>query len=357
MSGAGLHARVVVHRPGFRLDVDIKAVAGEVVAVLGPNGAGKSTLLRTLAGLTPVTGGRITLDDRVLDDAESGSFTPVTERRVGVVFQDYRLFGHLNVRDNVAFGPRSRGTTRRTAGTAADTWLQRLGIDQLADRRPAALSGGQAQRVALARALAAEPDLLLLDEPLAALDAQTRIDVRTVLRDHLHSFTGPCLLVTHDPLDALLLADRLIVLEEGVVRQDATPAAVAARPATDYVARLLGVNLYRGRAEAGVLQLVDGAQLVITDNELHGEVVAMVRPSSITVHPDHPGPSSARNVWPATVQQISLLGDRVRLTLAGQPDAIADLTPQAMSDLGILEGREVWLSAKATDVQAYRPDL
>ncbi len=357
MTAADLHARVVVSRPGFRLDVDITAPAGAVVAVLGPNGAGKSTLLRALAGLTPVTGGRITLADHVMDDAQSGVFIPVTDRRVGVVFQDYRLFGHLSVRDNVAFGPRSRGAPRRAARTTAGEWLGRLGIQELADRRPAALSGGQAQRVALARALAAEPDLLLLDEPLAALDAQTRIDVRAVLREHLHAFAGPCLLVTHDPLDALLLADRLIVLEDGTVRQDADPATVAARPATDYVARLLGVNLYRGRAEAGALQLPNGGRLAITDTGLRGEVVAMVRPSSITVHPEHPGPSSARNVWPATVQRISLLGDRVRLTLRGHPDAIADLTPLAISELGIVEGREVWLSAKATDVEAYVPEL
>ena len=194
--------------------------------MLGPNGAGKSTLLSAVAGLTPVSAGRIQLDGRSLDDADSGTFVEAAQRPVGFVFQDYRLFPHLSVLDNVAFSPRARGLGRR----AGPRCRRRTGWTGWASptsarRRPADLSGGQAQRVALARALAGDPALLLLDEPLSALDARTRLDVQTELKRHLVDFAGPCLLVTHDPLEALVLADRLLVLEHGRVVQEGTPAA------------------------------------------------------------------------------------------------------------------------------------
>ncbi len=245
----GLRVDAQVRRGSFALEVAFDAPPGEVVGVLGPNGAGKSTLLRALAGLTPVSAGTVLLGERVLDDAGTGAFVEPNARPVGFVFQDYRLFPHLSVRDNVAFPLRSAGLGREGARAAADRWLGRLGLADLADRRPGALSGGQAQRVALARALAGEPALLLLDEPLSALDARTRLDVQDELRRHLSAFAGPSLLVTHDPLEALVLADRLLVLEDGRIVQDGRPGEVARRPATDYVARLVGLNLYPGRAE------------------------------------------------------------------------------------------------------------
>ena len=197
---------------------------GEVLGVLGPNGSGKSTLLNAVAGLMPVSRGQILLDGQVVDDAATGEFLEAADRPVGFVFQNYRLFPHLSVLDNVAFSPRARGISRHEARAAATRWLDRLGLTPFAGRRPADLSGGQAQRVALARALAGDPALLLLDEPLSALDARTRLDVQTELSRHLSDFAGPCLLVTHDPFEALVLADRLLVLEDGQIVQEGTPA-------------------------------------------------------------------------------------------------------------------------------------
>ena len=191
------------------------------------------------------------LDDDVHDDPEAGVFVPPQARRAGVVFQDYLLFPHLSALDNVAFGLRAAGRPRREARREAAAWLERMRLGGLGGARPTALSGGQAQRVALARALAPAPRLLLLDEPLAALDAGARGLVRTELRRHLREFAGCTVLVTHDPLDAMVLADRVVVVEQGRVVQTGPPAQVARAPRTDYVAGLVGLNLYRGVARDG----------------------------------------------------------------------------------------------------------
>lgn len=352
---SAISATIGVHRDRFTLDMALTAEPGEVVAVLGPNGAGKSTLLRAVAGLTPLTAGRLDIAGRTVDDSATGTFVAPEHRGLGVVFQDYRLFAHLSVIDNVAFGPRCAGTDRQVARAQARELVERLGLGPVADSKPGALSGGQAQRTALARALAIEPVALLLDEPLAALDAQTRIDVRGTLRDRLRDYAGPTLLVTHDPLDALLLADRLIVLEEGRVRQIGRPVDVAARPATNYVARLVGVNLLRGLTTNGMLQLTGGGRLAVADGDLSGETLAVLRPNAITVHTEQPDPGSARNMWPVHIERISLLGDRVRLDTHGQPDAAVDVTPAAVAELGLREGQRVWLTAKATEIEAYHP--
>ncbi|MEY4173801.1 MAG: hypothetical protein RI900_966, partial [Actinomycetota bacterium] len=238
---SGLVARVGVRFPGFAIDVPLSVQPGEVVALLGPNGAGKTTLLRALAGLQPIDHGSVVLDGTVLDDPVVGGFVEAAERSIGVVFQDYLLFPHLSVRENVAFGLRARGTAKAEARAVADGWLGRVGLADLADRRPTGLSGGQQQRVALARALAYGPRLLLLDEPLAALDAATRRDVRRELRQHLDAFDGCTVLVTHDPVDAYALADRVVVLEHGGVMQQGTLVEVAAHPRSRYVAELVGI--------------------------------------------------------------------------------------------------------------------
>jgi molybdate transport system ATP-binding protein len=344
---------------GFSLSVTVTVGPGQVLGVLGPNGAGKSTLLRALAGLLPLTAGSIRLDGAVLDDAAEDTWVPADRRPVGIVFQDYRLFPHLDVRDNVAFAPRSRGAGRAESRRAAQHWVDRLDLADLATRRPSQLSGGQAQRVALARALAADPALLLLDEPLAALDARTRIDVRGALRQHLADFPGPVLVVTHDPLEAMVLADRLLVLEGGRVVQEGTPASVARHPATDYVARLVGLNLYAGRLDSfsGEVALEGGGRLVATltpdADPADGRVLVALSPAAISAHITPLDHTSMRNVWRGRVAGMELLGDRVRVEVQAEPAAIVDITAAALADLGLERGSEVWLAAKATETVAY----
>lgn len=349
----GLVVHAEVRRGDFALTVSLAAAPGQVVGVLGPNGAGKSTLLGAVAGLTPISAGRITLAGQVMDDTGSGAFIETAGRSVGFVFQNYRLFPHLTVAENVAFSPRARGLGRRAAKSAAIQWLDRLGLTDLAGRKPDQLSGGQAQRVALARALAGEPALLLLDEPLSALDAGTRLDVQAELKRHLADFAGPCLLVTHDPLEALMLADQLIVLEGGRIVQKGTPAHIARRPATEYVAKLVGLNLYAGHADGSEVQLHGGGAFVIPDQGQHGDVLVAVRPSAVVVSSQRPVASSARNTWPAKVAGLTLLADRVRLELEGQPAALVDVTPAAVAELSLDPGSEVWLTVKATDLEVY----
>jgi len=352
----GVDAHLMVDRGEFSLDVELTARPGEVLALLGPNGAGKTTALRALAGLTPLTGGRLSLDGEVLEEPAARLRVPTEDRPVGVVFQDYLLFPHLSALDNVAFGLRTRGLRRAEARAEAAHWLERVGLADHAAARPRALSGGQAQRVALARALAPKPRLLLLDEPMAALDARTRLDVRAQLRRHLADFDAVAVLVTHDPLDAMVLADRLTVIEGGRVVQHGTPADIARHPRSDYVARLVGLNLYRGRADGPEVRLDaegEGADAVLATAESHsGPVFAAFPPSAVTLHRERPD-GSARNLWPVTVRGMELHGDQVRLDLAGTLPITADITPAAVAELGLAEGSEVWAAVKATAVHSY----
>ncbi len=345
-----------VRRGTFELDVAISAAPGEVLAVLGPNGAGKSTVLRAVAGLLALDAGTIRLEGTVLDDIANGVYVAPQQRRLGVVFQDHRLFANMRVVDNVAFGLRSRGVSRQAAREAAGTWLKRLGLAELGRRYPRQLSGGQAQRVALARALACEPAALLLDEPLAALDVQTRAEIQGELREHLGAFRGPTMLVTHDPIEALLLAQRIVVLESGRVVQSGTPSEITNRPYTPYVARLVGMNLYVGTAVDSVIDIDEGGSLVAADVP-SGPALAVLRPSAITLQTEEPHASSARNIWPGTVAGMAPLGDRIRIVVAGRPPATVDVTAAAVAELGLAPGRQVWLSAKATDVTVYPPPL
>ncbi len=367
MSGGqpGLHFAGTVALGTFRLELDFTAQPGEVLGILGPNGAGKSTLLRALAGLVALTEGSVTLGETVLDDVAAGHFLAADKRPIGLVFQSYRLFPHLSVRDNVAFAARSAGANRRDASTGAEEWLARLGVAELADRKPRQLSGGQAQRVALARALAADPGLLLLDEPLAALDARTRLEVRAELRRHLSDFPGPTLLVTHDPLEAMVLTDRLLVIEDGRLVQQGTAAQVARRPATQYVARLVGLNLYAGtRIDEVTVRLDGGGTLFVARSSFEAagpplaaaeHVLVALRPAAIALHTTRPDHASPRNVWAGTITGLELLVDRVRVQIDGAPPALVDITPAAVSELDLATGGTVWLSAKATDLDVY-PD-
>ena len=348
----GLSAVLRLHRPGFRLSLDLDVPAGCTVALLGPNGAGKSTSLQLLAGLLRLPEGQVELGGRTLDDPATGTHVPPAGRDVGVVFQDSLLFPHLDARDNVAFGPRSRGTSRRDARRLAGGWLDRVGLSGLERRRPGQLSGGQAQRVALARALVTGPRLLLLDEPLAALDAGTRATVRAELAHHLADYGGSCVLVTHDPLDAMVLADRVVVLEEGQVVQEGTPADVARAPRTDYVARLVGLNLLRGVAAAGDVRLAEGGRLS-TATAVEGPVLLSFTPAAVALSGARPGVASPRNVWSCSVRGVERHGDVVRVRLAGPPDVAADVTAAAVAELGLTPGAPVWASLKATEVRAY----
>ncbi|WP_405889204.1 ABC transporter ATP-binding protein [Streptomyces sp. NBC_01136] len=346
-SGEGLEARLVVHRGAFHLDVALTVAPGEVVALLGPNGAGKTTALRALAGLTPLSaGGRLRLDGADLDR------TPPESRPVGVVFQDYLLFPHLSALDNVAFGPRCQGVPKTAARAQAAQWLERMGLAEHAAAKPRRLSGGQAQRVALARALATRPRLLLLDEPLAALDARTRLDVRSQLRRHLGDFEAVAVLVTHDPLDAMVLADRLVVVEHGRVVQDGTPADIARHPRTDYIARLVGLNLYRGAAEGHTVRL-DAGPAITTTEDLAGPVFVAFPPGAVTLYRDRPTGSSARNLWRCEVAGLETHGDQIRADLTGELPLAADLTTAAAAELDLHTGAPVWATVKATQTHAY----
>ena len=348
-----LHAAIEVHLGPFELDIELHVDDGEVVALLGPNGAGKTTALRAIAGLQPLDHGRITLDGTVLDDPAADVFVPTADRPIGVVFQDYLLFPRLTALDNIAFGLRARGHDKASARTQARRWLERFALTDHAHARPRTLSGGQAQRVALARALATDPRLLLLDEPLAALDAGTRVEVRTELRRHLATFAGARLLITHDPVDALVLADRLVIIEGGHITQSGLPAEVTARPASRYVAQLVGINLLHGTAAGDhTVRLDTGAELTVADPLPGPDVAVAIRPQAIALHRHQPE-GSPRNTWTSTVTDLEIDRDRVRVTLTGPVPVTAEITPAAVAELDLTPGTTVWATVKAVDLTTY----
>ena len=346
-----LTAQVAVRLGTLDLDVSVEAAPGEIVAVLGPNGAGKSTFLRAVAVLVPLTKCRVELDEVVLEDAARDIHLPPERRPIGVVFQDYLLFPHLTVLENVAFGLRARGVGARDARVTAGSWLDRLGVAEYAQARPRTLSGGQAQRVSLARALAIDPRLLLLDEPLAALDASSRGAVRRDLKRHLASFAGIRIVITHDPLEAVSLADRLVIVEGGRVVQTGSPVEVTQRPRSRYVADLVGVNLLRGTASAGQVTLTGGASLQSADGP-DGEVFAVIHPRAVALHRLRPE-GSPRNVWRGRASALDFQGDRVRVGVEGEMPIVAEVTPAAVRELDLAEGGEVWVSVKATEITVY----
>jgi molybdate transport system ATP-binding protein len=344
-----LNAHVALRLGTLDLDVSLEVGDGEVVAILGPNGAGKTTLLRALAGLLPLGYGFVRLGDALLEGP--GTRMPPEHRAVGVMFQDYLLFPHLTALDNVAFGLRARGLPRGAARARAHEWLARVRLSGHEGAKPSALSGGQAQRVALARALAIEPELLLLDEPLAALDIDARQAVRRELRAHLDRFAGPCLVVTHQPLEAMALADRLLILEHGRVVQDGPAEDVTRRPRSEWVARLVGLNLLRGHAAGNRVELPSGGSLV-TATRGDGDVFAIVHPRAVALHRSRPD-GSPRNVWTGAVNGLEVVGDRVRVHVDGPIPVVAEVTPASVTALDLGTGGEVWVSIKATEIDLY----
>ncbi|MFC7494439.1 MULTISPECIES: sulfate/molybdate ABC transporter ATP-binding protein [unclassified Nocardioides] len=332
------------------VDVALDVAEGETVAVLGPNGAGKSTLLAVAAGLLRPDSGRVVLDGTPLTDPRT--WVPPHARRIALLAQDPLLFPHLSVLENVAFGPRSSGVHRRDARERAHRWLDEVGIADLAGRRPGQLSGGQAQRVAIARALAAEPRLLLLDEPMAALDVAVRPALRQTLRRVLAERS--VVLVSHDALDALLLADRVVVVEGGRVVEEGLTQAVLTRPRSTFAARIAGLNAVRGTWREDAVHGPGGTEVKgLTTGpapDAGDPVVAVFRPSAVSVYRDLPA-GSPRNVVTTTVTDLEPLGDRVRVH-AGE--LAADVTPLAAAELDLVPGLRVVFSVKATEVSVYR---
>ncbi|WP_197371878.1 ABC transporter ATP-binding protein, partial [Streptomyces clavuligerus] len=327
----------------------LDAAPGTTIAVVGPNGAGKTTLLRALLGLTPRAHAALRLGD------EEVTRHPPHLRGVAWVPQDGALFPHLSALANTAYGPRAQGVPRAEARRRAREWLDRLGVGALAHRRPDRLSGGQAQRVALARALAARPRLLLLDEPLAALDQTTRARVRHTLRAHLKDFTGVCLIVTHDPVEAVSLADRVLVLDEGRALQDAPPAEVTRAPRSPWVARMLGRNAWVGTVDGRGLALPGGGTLTAAEPlplPAGTPALAVIPPEAVSVHRERPG-GSPRNVWPGSVREVTASGSRMRVLITSShvPDLIAEMTPQAVAELDLRDGTRVWAGVEATGVR------
>ncbi|MCW2545270.1 MAG: transporter ATPase [Frankiales bacterium] len=322
---------------------EILAAPGEIVAIVGPNGSGKTSLLRAILGLLKGTT-TVELDGRDV------SSLPAEDRQIGWLPQTPSLFAHLSARDNVVFALTARGTSRGEARPIAQEWLDRLGVGAETAMKPAQLSGGQVARVALARALAAEPQLVLLDEPLSALDSATRDDVRRLLRSTLSGGAAPVLLVTHDAVDVVALADRLVVLEAGRVVQVGTPAEVAAAPRSTWIAGLLGQNAWRGTTDATGLVIGDG-HLAVADPLPPGlPALALCEPSAVTLHRTAPE-GSARNALRGPVQEIRSLGGRARVAVGSAPPVIAEVTSGAADALQLAVGVEVWAAVKATEVR------
>ena len=328
--------QVAVPLRTFRLELSLEV--GSTVALVGPSGAGKSTVLNTIAGLVKPAAGRISCDGEVWFDAGRGVFVPPERRRVGLVFQDYALFPHLTVRQNIEYARRH----------PADEYLDRFQIRQLEDARPGSLSGGERQRVALARALARDPEILLLDEPLAALDAHTKVDVRAELQQLLAGLEIPALLVTHDFEDAAALADQVGVIVEGRLRQMDTPADLVARPADPFVASFTGANLLHGQRRVTGLSTtgisLDDGTVISTADDGDGALVLAVYPWDITISTTRPD-DSAINVIAGAITAITELGNRARVTIG---PLTAEITVDSLRRLGLEPGQQVYASFKAT---------
>jgi molybdate transport system ATP-binding protein len=364
-AGGGISVRAVVGTRG--LDVELSVAPGEVLALLGPNGAGKSTVLHVIAGVVSPDAGSVRVADRTLTDTATGVQVATHDRRVGLLLQDPLLFPHLTVAANVAFGPRSsKRLGRNDSRGAAQRWLAEVGAADLMDRSPARLSGGQAQRVALARALAAEPDALLLDEPLAGLDVAVATAMRKVLRGVLTAGGRSAILVTHDLLDVVTLADRVVVLEQGRIVESGTATGVLGAPRSFFGARFAGVNLVAGRRS--------GPDSLVTEwgSTWHGDaqardqvgpdwsaaepVVAVFPPSAVAVYREEPH-GSPRNTVEVVVAELDSRGPAIRVRADEQPDGApglaADVTAEAAADLRLAPGERVFFTVKSQAVTLH----
>ena len=350
---SGLTVRVGVAPRG--VDLDLEVPAGRVTAVVGPNGAGKTTLLHLIAGLARPTSGIVLIGGREM--AGPAGSVPVHRRRVALLTQRPALFPHLDVLANVGFGARANGASAKEARTRAMVELEAVGCAELASRRPQDLSGGQAQRVAIARALATDPDVVLLDEPLAGLDVAVAADVRHTLASRLRGRTA--LLVTHELLDIWTIADDVAVIESGRVVEYGPIETALVRPTSTFLGQLAGTNLFTGTAvDETTLEIGPGITLHgLPDPDqplVPGHAgLASVQPAAVALYLTDPG-GSPRNHLSARVTGIEPRGHyvRVNLTVAGQ-NVGADLTGQAVAELGLRPGLAVQAAVKATQVRLY----
>ena len=340
------------------VDVDVSLADGEVLAVLGPNGAGKSTLLLMIAGLLRPDTGRIELGGTVLTDTDAGTFVPAHARGVAMLSQRAMLFPHMSVAANVGYAPRCRGLSRGDARAAARHWLDAVGAADLAARRPAQLSGGQAQRVALARALAAEPALLLLDEPMAALDVTAAPAMRRLLREVLRDSGRTAIIVTHDLLDALAIADKVIVVDRGRIVESGPVRDVLTTPRSEFAATIAGVNLVAGSITApGMLRTPWDADFSgISEVPVGAPAIALFRPAAVAVHLSAPH-ASPRNVIAVTITELDIHDTTVRVRGVDPRDdrtvLAADITAAAAAELDLEPGRSVYFVVKTQEVQLH----
>lgn len=335
----------------FVLDARFTCSPGETIALVGPNGSGKSTALNALAGLLRLSSGSLEMDGKVLDSSGDGQWVPPEGRDVGVAFQDLLLFPHMSIRDNVAYAPRRKGTPAAEAAGIASDWLERLGVGDLADARPGSLSGGQAQRVALARALARGPRLLLLDEPLSALDSETRLQVRCELHRLLQEFDGFTVLVAHDVVDVLILADRVIVLDEGRIAQIAEPAELERRPRTPYAAALVGTNLLRGYRRGPVIEIGDGAAVRMGVSGTDGPVDVVITPRHVSVAAaDSAG---GAGTWIAPISGLEAAGNEVHIRVGGVAPIAARASLESLRDLHLAPGTMVRVNVDPAGVDVF----
>tara|TARA_Y100000590_G_scaffold464183_1_gene633011 strand:+ start:136 stop:1197 length:1062 start_codon:yes stop_codon:yes gene_type:complete len=336
-----LDARVVLDRGDLRLDAELQVHHGEVVAIMGPNGAGKTTLLNALLGWLPLRSGWILVDGKAFETPDDDRVTPIHRRGLGMIFQDGLLFPHLKVAGNIQFGAAS--------DKDLSALIETLELSNLLERYPSELSAGQTQRVALARTLAAEPKMVLLDEPLASLDVTGRSRARELIGAALSENLSGALIVTHDPVDAFALAQRVVVMENGHITQFDSPAAIQSRPQSRWVADLMGWNIFRGVGRGVSVVTANGTEITTTGLESDGEVAVMINPASVALFPERPV-GSPRNSWLCQVRGVQLLGDVARVSLSGPLDIYADITAGAAAELGLNEGTEIWVTVKATEV-------
>jgi molybdate transport system ATP-binding protein len=351
-----LQAELALTRDAFTVDVALAAEAGTTLALLGPNGSGKTTILSCLAGLLRPDRGRVRLGTDVLLDTGTGIDVAPRRRPIGVLFQDGLLFPHLSASENVIFPLLARGGARSGAERAATALLDRLAFPEGRRRaRPDELSGGEAQRVALARALVAEPALLLLDEPTSALDVRSRNDLRPVIGRALSAFPGVRVLITHDPVEAMTLGDRIVVIEEGHVSQAGSVDDLRRAPASPYVAELLGVNVFRGplRRDGGAWRIVDpeGDVFVAAPGLPEGSAaIGVLPPAEVELHLERPPEGSAQNVVEGSVESLAIDGQRARVRVAGRPPVVAEITLSSADRLALRPGVPIWASFKAVGI-------